>query len=88
MYKFHKERGLLNEDGFQIIQLVKTNCSEAERIRLGKILAEALNKTVKPKHIKTISDGFGNSWAKKCPNCGKEAMVVVRPGKAQCNNCE
>ena len=34
-----------------------------------------------------ISDGFGNEWSKKCSECGKMSMVVVRPGKVQCNNC-
>jgi hypothetical protein len=43
MYKFHKDRGLLNDEGNQILQLVKTHCSEKERVRLGKLLAEALN---------------------------------------------
>ena len=35
----------------------------------------------------TISDGLGSEWLKKCPDCGKDEMVVVRPGKVQCNNC-
>lgn len=35
----------------------------------------------------TISDGFGGEWLKKCPDCGKDEMAVVRPGKVQCNNC-
>ena len=111
MYKFHKDRGLLNDDD-QIVQIVKSHCSEKERIRLGKLLADTLNaqahfsnrlksiamhkKPIQPppapdkhpKSIETISDGFGSVWAKKCPHCGKNKMVVVRPGKAQCDNCE
>ena len=35
----------------------------------------------------TISDGFGSTWSKKCPMCGKDTMEVVRPGKVQCANC-
>jgi len=35
----------------------------------------------------TISDGFGSTWLKRCPECGKDSMVVIRPGKVQCNNC-
>lgn len=49
-------------------------------------------KTQKPaknkiKKDKIISDGFGNSWYIKCPTCGKDSMVIVRPGKVQCRNC-
>jgi hypothetical protein len=103
MYKFHKERGLLNKDNDQILQIVKSHCSEKERVRLGKLLAASLNlaearkdlETVSdwdmqfklPKSLRTISDGFGSVWAKKCPDCGIGTMVVIRPGKAQCDNC-
>jgi hypothetical protein len=99
MYKFHKDRGLLNDDD-QIVQIVKSHCSEKERIRLGKLLAEALNREPKdklvqacirqtkpPKSIETVSDGFGSVWAKKCPDCDIGTMVVVRPGKVQCDYC-
>ena len=34
-----------------------------------------------------IEDGFGSAWSAWCPECGKKEMVVVRPGKYQCNNC-
>ena len=34
-----------------------------------------------------ITDGFGNSWDKICPECGKDTMKIVRPGKVQCENC-
>lgn len=97
MYKFHKDQGLLNDEGDQILQLVKTHCSEKERIRIGKVLAEMLNreeftkewasKNSKENGIETISDGFGSVWAKKCPHCTTGTMVVIRPGKAQCDNC-
>jgi hypothetical protein len=30
-----------------------------------------------------IEDGFGNSWSKICPECGKSTMIVIRPGKVQ-----
>ena len=34
-----------------------------------------------------IDDGFGNMWSKTCPECGKESMEIVRPGKVQCAYC-
>lgn len=34
-----------------------------------------------------IADGFGSTWSIKCPECGKDTMVVTRPGKAQCMSC-
>ena len=39
------------------------------------------------KEATTISDGFGSTWSKTCPMCGKETMEIVRPGKVQCANC-
>lgn len=36
----------------------------------------------------TIDDGFGSVWYKTCPECGKDTIEVVRPGKVQCTNCE
>lgn len=35
----------------------------------------------------TITDGFGSTWLKRCPECKKNTMSVVRPGKVQCNKC-
>lgn len=34
-----------------------------------------------------IEDGFGSAWSKTCPDCGKDSMAVMRPGKVQCMNC-
>ena len=34
---------------------------------------------------KTITDGY-TIWLERCPTCGGK-MSVVRPGKAQCENC-
>ena len=34
-----------------------------------------------------ISDGFGSTWDKKCLECGRMSMEVVRPGKVQCGYC-
>lgn len=34
-----------------------------------------------------IEDGFGSAWTKKCAECGRMSMQVVRPGKAQCSYC-
>lgn len=39
-------------------------------------------------HNVTISDGFGSSWSIICPECGQPTMVIVRPGKVQCTECE
>lgn len=36
----------------------------------------------------TIDDGHGNIWSVTCPECGKDAMHIVRPGKVQCGECE
>lgn len=35
----------------------------------------------------TITDGFGNRWSRRCPDCGELSMEVVRPGKVQCGRC-
>ncbi len=34
-----------------------------------------------------IEDGFGSSWPKKCCVCHQDTMYVVRPGEANCSNC-
>ena len=34
-----------------------------------------------------IEDGFGSCWSITCPECNRQSMRVVRPGKAQCGNC-
>ena len=34
-----------------------------------------------------IEDGFGSAWSKRCPECGRLSMQVVRPGSAQCSHC-
>ena len=41
----------------------------------------------KKKAIDTIKDGFGSEWSTTCPECKKDSMFVVRPGKCQCSNC-
>ena len=33
----------------------------------------------------TIEDGFGSCWARCKEDCG---LVVVRPGKVQCDECD
>ena len=42
---------------------------------------------ITPPDDDVIEDGFGSAWSAWCPECGKKEMVVVRPGKCQCNNC-
>lgn len=49
---------------------------------------EILEWVLESDNDETIEDGFGNAWSKRCPECGKLTMVVVRPGKVQCDNCE
>lgn len=44
-------------------------------------------RSVLPTSEETVSDGFGSTWSKKCPNCGKDEVFVVRPGKVECGNC-
>jgi len=34
-----------------------------------------------------ITDGYGGRWSITCPECGKDTMHVVRPGKVQCGEC-
>jgi hypothetical protein len=34
-----------------------------------------------------VEDGFGSAWSAYCPECGKKAVHIVRPGKAQCSHC-
>ena len=34
-----------------------------------------------------IADSFGNMWSKRCPECKKMSMQIVRPGKVQCKYC-
>lgn len=67
-----------------------------EPIQLGEnsVVNEALELASKkagkeqPKEVSdTIEDGFGSAWSKRCPECGKNSMQVVRPGKAQCKYC-
>ena len=36
----------------------------------------------------SVTDGFGSYASKTCPECGEDTIVVVRPGKFQCTNCE
>ena len=35
----------------------------------------------------TITDDFGNYWAKRCAKCGHNTMQVSGIGKAQCSRC-
>lgn len=44
-------------------------------------------RRARAREFETISDGFGSEWSRICPECGRSSMVVVRPGKCQCNNC-
>ena len=59
--------------------------------RLATYLAE-LEERLTPKPLEedadTICDDFGSCWDKKCPDCGTFSMEIVRPGKAQCTNCD
>lgn len=35
-----------------------------------------------------IEDGFGGMWNARCPNCKRQIMQIVRPGKVQCPKCD
>jgi len=35
-----------------------------------------------------LDDGHGSQWSAWCPTCGHKTMVIVRPGKVQCNSDE
>lgn len=43
-YKFHKDRGIVDENNRQVLQIVRSNSTEKFRIYAGKLLAEELNK--------------------------------------------
>ena len=34
-----------------------------------------------------ITDGYA-FWSKRCHECGRDSMEVVRPGKVQCAYCD
>ncbi len=53
----------------------------------GKIPLAAIKKAVAMVKLDMIEDGFGSLWPIKCAECGKDTMVVTRPGKAQCMEC-
>ncbi len=40
----------------------------------------------KEESLNTITDGYA-SWSKICPTCGKDSMVIVRPGSVACEYC-
>lgn len=44
-------------------------------------------KKVEKHKGRIIEDGFGNSCSAICPQCKKESMQIVRPGKFQCKYC-
>jgi len=54
---------------------------------MGDIYCEKCLGLIEPKDNSTIEDGFGSYWSAWCPSCGKKSIVIVRPGKAQCNHC-
>ncbi len=49
-------------------------------------LDELLKWKTTTESAQVITDGE-NIWLKRCPECGKKTMEVVRPGKVQCSNC-
>lgn len=55
--------------------------------QLDALMAARRNGAKGGRPPKTITDGFGQTWAIKCPKCKRNTMEVVRPGKAQCSNC-
>ena len=43
-YRFDRERGIVDKDGYQVVQLVANFCTDAFRDQAGKLLAKALSK--------------------------------------------
>jgi hypothetical protein len=43
-YYFDKERGIIDEDNIQVLQIIKSNSTEKFRIYAGKLLAKQLSK--------------------------------------------
>lgn len=37
--------------------------------------------------INTVKDGYGNIWDKKCSVCNENSVHVIKPGQAECLNC-
>ena len=35
-----------------------------------------------------LTDGFGNCWNKRCPECNNTTMYLLRPGKVGCSYCD
>lgn len=63
----------------------------------GDILQEAGDKILQKRldnyrkyclDNKILFNGFGGSWSITCPECKKDTMQIVRPGKVQCSHCE
>ena len=40
-----------------------------------------------PEPTDVITDGHGGRWSRTCPECGRDTMHIVRPGKVQCGEC-
>ena len=53
---------------------------------VGWYIARCFHKRKRNKQ-KTIKDGFGNEWELKCPQCNRDSMQVMSPGKVQCKYC-
>lgn len=64
-------------------------CKANARIQELERQVAALQKMTIPPSCgaTTLDDGFGNRWSSICPNCGKDSMSIVRPGKVQCSEC-
>jgi len=55
--------------------------------RLAGAAAPLQDTATPPETAETIEDGFGSVWSRKCPECRRMSMEVVRPGKVQCVYC-
>ena len=45
------------------------------------------NKDPQKMRQELITDGYA-FWSKRCHECGRDSMEVVRPGKVQCAYCD
>ena len=52
-----------------------------------KYIAETCQIILTRQQATVIADGFGGTWGRRCLECGRDSMEVVRPGKVQCSFC-
>lgn len=93
---YDMKTSIFEEKAYEIIDCLGENRDFVElwECKESKYKQEIINKISKIikgsddlKSEETVTDGFGRTWSKKCPTCGKDEVFVVRPGKVKCGNC-